>query len=555
MGKSNVVYLCVWSGDAKHALELAAGRYPGIEIREFPQRKLRISGLAQRIRLLRGFSGQAIIFYFESVADFKHRQVLVCFQLLHRCRETVLCDNRGHWEAIRNTGILRSAPTILRSLLLDAGSIIFWWGYLHLKLKRAKPVAYAAIGEPEIAYLIPSPASIGSGGGAISHIRGFLYGLRNAGLSCRVFSGTELVQDAFPNEVIPARKRAYFFWGAVMLAYNFVYVRGVHRYLGSSRPRFFYQRHLAFSIAGALLSRRLKVPLILEYNGSEVWMADHWDPNPLRGWIELCEEVTLRCATRIVVVSEVLRESLLAKGVPAERIRVNPNAVDPDYFYPGRGRMPGRKHLAADPEEVLIGFVGSFSFWHGIQILQQAIASLLDDCLSNTPAPRLRFVLMGDGLLHGEMRSALAAYEQSGQVIFTGPLPRNKVAEYLDACDILVSPHVPMPDGSKFFGSPTKLFEYMAMGKGIVASRLDQLAEVLEHDRTALLVTPGDPEELAAAILRLALDRAKREALGAAARKAAVERHSWARNVACALGDMPAETADRLESQGVMTAS
>jgi glycosyltransferase involved in cell wall biosynthesis len=114
---------------------------------------------------------------------------------------------------------------------------------------------------------------------------------------------------------------------------------------------------------------------------------------------------------------------------------------------------------------------------------------------------------------------------------------------------------VPMPDGSKFFGSPTKLFEYMAMGKGIVASRLDQLAEVLEHDRTALLVTPGDPEELAAAILRLALDRAKREALGAAARKAAVERHSWARNVACALGDMPAETADRLESQGVMTAS
>ncbi len=54
-----------------------------------------------------------------------------------------------------------------------------------------------------------------------------------------------------------------------------------------------------------------------------------------------------------------------------------------------------------------------------------------------------------------------------------------------------------MPDGSRFFGSPTKLFEYMAMGKGIVASRLDQLAEVLEHDQTAWLVTPGDVEELA----------------------------------------------------------
>ena len=77
----------------------------------------------------------------------------------------------------------------------------------------------------------------------------------------------------------------------------------------------FLSAALSFSIAGALLSRRLKVPLILEYNGSEVWMADHWDPNPLRGWIRLCEEVTLRCAARIIVVSELLREDLVKREV------------------------------------------------------------------------------------------------------------------------------------------------------------------------------------------------------------------------------------------------
>ena len=184
---------------------------------------------------------------------------------------------------------------------------------------------------------------------------------------------------------------------------------------------------------------------------------------------------------------------------------------------------------------MLVGFAGSFSLWHGIEILEQAIVRLLSDPSTR----RLRFVLMGNGLLHGEMRSALAAYEKTGEVIFTGSLPSEKVAEYLDASDILVSPHIPMPDGSRFFGSPTKLFEYMAMGKGIVASRLEQLAEVLEHDRTAWLVTPGDVEELAEAIRRLALDPAKREALGSAARRAAVERHSWARNVSWALSDMP----------------
>jgi glycosyltransferase involved in cell wall biosynthesis len=151
------------------------------------------------------------------------------------------------------------------------------------------------------------------------------------------------------------------------------------------------------------------------------------------------------------------------------------------------------------------------------------------------------------------MRAALAAYERTREVIFTGPLPPEKVAEYLDASDILVSPHIPMPDGSRFFGSPTKLFEYMAMGKAIVASRLDQLAEVLEHERTALLVTPGNPEELEQAILRLALDSAERETLGSAARQAAVEHHDWSRNVAYALSDMPSQASNLISEKSFVS--
>jgi glycosyltransferase involved in cell wall biosynthesis len=275
--------------------------------------------------------------------------------------------------------------------------------------------------------------------------------------------------------------------------------------------------------------------LILEYNGPEGWIADHWDPTPFRSWVRLCEEVTLRSAARIIVVSEVLRLELLDRGIPADRIRLNPNAVDPGYFSPGPGREQGRRELGVKPDEVLVGFAGSFSLWHGIEVLEQTIVRLL----GNQAPTRLRFVLMGNGLLHGAMRSALAAYEKTGDVIFTGSVPSNKVVEYLDASDILVSPHIPMPDGSRFFGSPTKIFEYMAMGKGIVASRLEQIAEVLEHDRTAWLVTPGDVNELSEAILRLAMDPAKRKELGEAARHAAIERHSWVRNVSWALSDLP----------------
>ena len=80
------------------------------------------------------------------------------------------------------------------------------------------------------------------------------------------------------------------------------------------------------------------------------------------------------------------------------------------------------------------------------------------------------------------------------------------------------------------FGSPTKLFEYMAMGKAIVASRLGQIGEVLVDNETAVLVEPGSARELADAILRLSGSRDLRERLGAAARRAAIERHTWKQN-------------------------
>jgi glycosyltransferase involved in cell wall biosynthesis len=102
----------------------------------------------------------------------------------------------------------------------------------------------------------------------------------------------------------------------------------------------------------------------------------------------------------------------------------------------------------------------------------------------------------------------------------------------LDACDILASPHVPLADGSAFFGSPTKLFEYMAMGKGIVASRLGQIGDVLENEKTALLVEPGNVLELSNAIQRLAGSRELRERLGESARITAIDRHTWTHNAA-----------------------
>jgi glycosyltransferase involved in cell wall biosynthesis len=201
----------------------------------------------------------------------------------------------------------------------------------------------------------------------------------------------------------------------------------------------------------------------------------------------------------------------------------NPNGVETEHFQPNVGGLRVRQELGILPEEVLVGFLGTFGPWHGVLTLAEAIRMV--------PAKaRLRFVFVGSGSLRDEVERTLAEDIETRRVIFTGGVDHSRVPALLDACDVLVSPHVPLADGSEFFGSPTKVFEYMAMGKGIVASRLGQIGEVLKDGETAILAEPGNSQQLAAAILRLAESSELRERLGGAARETAVARHTWTHN-------------------------
>jgi glycosyltransferase involved in cell wall biosynthesis len=172
---------------------------------------------------------------------------------------------------------------------------------------------------------------------------------------------------------------------------------------------------------------------------------------------------------------------------------------------------------------VVAGFVGTFGPWHGVEKLAEAIKSMRAE-------EKVRFLLVGSGSLHTEVEKQLETEVRAGQVIFTGSVAHDRVPALLDACDILVAPHVPLADGSEFFGSPTKVFEYMAMGKAIVASRLGQIGEVLTDRETALLVEPGNVGQLAAAIMKLVESDELRAQLGANAREVAEREYTWKHN-------------------------
>jgi glycosyltransferase involved in cell wall biosynthesis len=492
---------------------------------------MRESGWKNQLRQLRQLRGEALLVFTDSLESLREPMLLRCSVLVHRCRETIIADSSGAFVVSSKAGLVRLLPQTLIAGVADLIVFVFAWIGLTIfqGWLKVRPEPEPAVGAFDLAFLYPSQAGLNAPGGAVTHVTGFLSGLAQEGARTTVLAG-QSVQTSSDVHHIPGSRRLHLFREAATLSYNISFIAAARRLLAKGKPRLLYQRHGRFLFAGAVLSRLLRIPLVLEYNASEEWMAKHWDPARFTSWLSLCERVSVKAASFIVVVSNPLKQQLMETGIPAARILVNPNAVDPEWFHPDCGGSNLRQQLGFQAEDIVICFVGTFSYWHGVGVLEQAIRSLPES--PETAATPLKFLLVGDGLLAPQLRHALEPHVRQGRVIFTGTVPHKVVRSYLDAADILVSPHVPMPDGIPFFGSPTKLFEYMAMGKAIIASALNQIADVLDHGKTALLVKPGDAKELAEAIQRLAGDAQLRVELGRNARETVLAQHTWRQNAA-----------------------
>jgi glycosyltransferase involved in cell wall biosynthesis len=380
---------------------------------------------------------------------------------------------------------------------------------------------------PNITYLRTTPAAGTQSGGATTHTLGFINAAVELGAHVSIISNDRiagldeakvLIKLIEPDSLGLTRP-------AFDLRNGLLFTDQACAEIARQPPDFIYQRYSRFNWTGVEACLRTRRPLFLEYNGSEVWMARHWGRIRLVDLLEGCERLNLAAASRVFVVADVERNNLIKAGVAADKIVVNPNGVDVEKFRPNVGGAAVRRELGVAEDEMLAGFVGTFGPWHGVRALAESITLMPVDC-------GVRFLLVGAGMLRDEAERVIREAGKEKQVIFTGQVDHEQVPALLDACDILLSPHVPLEDGSEFFGSPTKLFEYMAMGKGIIASRLGQIGEVLVDQETALLIEPGNARELANAILCLSGSSELRNRLGAAARHAAIERHTWKQNAA-----------------------
>ncbi|HEY3242200.1 MAG TPA: glycosyltransferase family 4 protein [Phycisphaerae bacterium] len=278
------------------------------------------------------------------------------------------------------------------------------------------------------------------------------------------------------------------------------------------------ERLALFSTVGGDLADALDVPLVLEVNAILTEEARAFRRLQLAELGESIETRLLQRADALAAMSEALAERLVARGVRPQRVQVIPNGVDLEAFAETPPHRACRAALGLR-DEFVVGFVGSLKVWHGVDILITAFAKLTQE------DPAARLLIVGTGPMEHELRSTARSLGIEGAVIFTGNVEHPGVPALLRAMDVAVAPFRSI-DG--FYFSPIKLFEYMAAGVCVIASRLGQIRQVIEDGVSGLLCRPDDALDLLAKLQRLRQSPELRSRLAANAFNVVRRRYTWA---------------------------
>ncbi len=296
------------------------------------------------------------------------------------------------------------------------------------------------------------------------------------------------------------------------MAYNLPAGRQLARSLGEKQYDLLYERYAIFNWAGIRKAKSRGVPFILEVNyTAQTPLYRHRSPllKPLACRVD---RYLFQQADGIVVVSTYLRDHLKnIYGVSEEKIIILPNAADPDIFSP-RGEEKPVEY------KTVIGFVGGFYPWHGLDLLCKAMASM------DVKKLNVSVVLIGDGPQRAFINALVEALGLNDSVVFMGSVDHKVLPKYIATFDVAVMPN------SNEYGSPMKVFEYMAMGIPVVAPALGPLMDGIDHGVEGLLFKPNDSQSLAYTLEQLIQDEPRRKVMGQAGRKRVLSRHNWMAN-------------------------
>lgn len=345
--------------------------------------------------------------------------------------------------------------------------------------------------------------------GQAVHIEEMIEALRNAGHEVCVVAPQPHAQGGMGGQVgWVQRARAWLpraLYELAELAYSLVAYRRLARAARAFGPDVIYERYNLFLLAGLLLKRRLGVPLLLEVNAPLVHERSRFGGLGLPWLGRWAEGLVWRGADHVLPVTRVLAEHVMARGVPEQRIAVIPNGINVAHFAAAPTPAEARARLGAGWSDALVlGFTGFVRDWHGVDKVVRWLAS------PQAPA-QARLLVVGDGPARADLERLAGGLGLGERVRFTGVVEREAVPAHVAAFDVALQPAVVA------YASPLKLFEYLALGKAIVAPRQPNIEEVLTDGDNALLFDPAQPGSLEAALSSLCADAVLRARIAAGA--------------------------------------
>jgi len=284
------------------------------------------------------------------------------------------------------------------------------------------------------------------------------------------------------------------------------------RVVAEQRPDAIVESDVVFAIAGARASRRYSVPLALDDVAPDWEAATHYDLASTRA-ASRARAATTRQACVVVAVSRRIRDELIAEGIDDRKIAVVPNGVPDDFGAAGAAGRVLRRSLGIADGDVVIGFVGSFQPFHGVDELVRAFAAA-------GIASKARLLLVGDGPGWSATRSVVEELGVGHRVDMVGRRPHAEVPAYVAACDVTVLP------ATAQYTNPMKLYEYAAAGKPSIAPRAAGVVEIVSDGDDALLFDPLEMGSVQRCLQRLVDERDLRERLGRHARGRSGE-YTW----------------------------
>lgn len=361
---------------------------------------------------------------------------------------------------------------------------------------------------------------IASKDGQNVHVEEVIHALRELGHDVRVVAPSVHDDSEFGHEggwvsrLKAALPKAVY--EILEMAYSLLAYRKLAAAIREFQPDVIYERYNLFLFSGIWAKRRFKLPLLLEVNAPLAEERSQHDGMAFKRLALRAQAWAWRSADRCLPVTDVLAGYLRRAGVPDERIEVIHNGINEAHFATAPGNPEAKVKLGLTGQTVL-GFTGFVRSWHGLDKIIRWMATAGHE--------NVHLLVVGEGPARSELEALSRELGIAARVTFTGLVHRDRVPEHVAAFDVALQPAVVE------YASPLKLFEYLALGRAVVAPRVPNLMEILVDMENALLFDPATPGALESVLERLSADANLRERLGQTARNSIQQRgFTWRGN-------------------------